>query len=616
MSEKIPEKDILSNRDNIANKNIKSLKDDILFFKEEILKNLSSLEKSFVSQKEEIRSKINGKFILYDETLTKLNNNFSELKKLVGTNDFMEEKINNLENFKNEMTKKSARNIIKLNSLEKDTTNNFYRIDKILNTSIIYPRIIGNNSKFKTFHEYIDYTINQLNSYEIFKSRIELDLTHFKSKIDKMIQSFEKKLECSINDSHQIVKNGVKENELIIKDYITGKIYDFQVKNAEFEQKINKNIEDMNAYITSYQEKIKLFDEKMEEKMNLSRFEEEKALIYQSIGKCKEDKEELVERINILEKYKESQEKNNFWNKLSERKIQRNYSGLSMFPGKHPDYDLMDLNEREKYVFSDNSINQDKNDINNQNSEGKNNINSERENNICNRKDNFTDMVNSPIINSASRIRLKKESFQKNSMTSHENNTNIYNNISKYTQNLCKPKRSLFRLRISLQDINAQFNSANIKENNDSKNVSKDYHHIPNHPLTIPKNNEKASFNNVLSYSYKNHLKNMIESKTIMKPLYIHKKGIKYLYDDLDLKDVKNQKNNNEEVIQKNKGKKGEEKKKIWERLFSQKKKRKSALNVLNNYLMNCKSHNPFKTNNKIHISRSSQNFFNKLFKS
>ena len=38
MSEKIPEKDILSNRDNIANKNIKSLKDDILFFKEEILK--------------------------------------------------------------------------------------------------------------------------------------------------------------------------------------------------------------------------------------------------------------------------------------------------------------------------------------------------------------------------------------------------------------------------------------------------------------------------------------------------------------------------------------------------------------------------------------------------
>ena len=274
------------------------------------------------------------------------------------------------------MTKKSERSNIKLNSLEKDTTNNFYRIDKILNTSIIYPRIIGNNSKFKTFHEYIDYTINQLNSYEIFKSRIELDLTHFKSKIDKMIQSFEKKLECSINDSHQIVKNGVKENELIIKDYITGKIYDFQVKNAEFEQKINKNIEDMNAYITSYQEKIKLFDEKMEEKMNLSRFEEEKALIYQSIGKCKEDKEELVERINILEKYKESQEKNNFWNKLSERKIQRNYSGLSMFPGKHPDYDLMDLNEREKYVFSDNSINQDKNDINNQNSEGKNNINS------------------------------------------------------------------------------------------------------------------------------------------------------------------------------------------------------------------------------------------------
>ena len=60
MSEKLLEKGKSSNIDNIANKNIKLLKDDILFFKEDILKNLSSIQKSFDSQKEEIRSKING----------------------------------------------------------------------------------------------------------------------------------------------------------------------------------------------------------------------------------------------------------------------------------------------------------------------------------------------------------------------------------------------------------------------------------------------------------------------------------------------------------------------------------------------------------------------------
>ena len=122
MSEKLLEKGKSSNIDNIANKNIKLLKDDILFFKEDILKNLSSIQKSFDSQKEEIRSKINGKFLLYDETLTKLNNNFSELKKLVENNNFMKEKVNNFENFKNEISKMSSENNIKLNILEKETT--------------------------------------------------------------------------------------------------------------------------------------------------------------------------------------------------------------------------------------------------------------------------------------------------------------------------------------------------------------------------------------------------------------------------------------------------------------------------------------------------------------
>ena len=626
MSEKLLEKGKSSNIDNIANKNIKLLKDDILFFKEDILKNLSSIQKSFDSQKEEIRSKINGKFLLYDETLTKLNNNFSELKKLVENNNFMKEKVNNFENFKNEISKMSSENNIKLNILEKETTNNFYRIDKILNTSIIYPRIIGFNSKFKSFHDYIDYTLNQINSYEIFKSQIELDLNNFKSKIEKMIKSIQFKIECSINDSHQIVKNGVKENELSIKDYIIAKIYDVQVKNAEFEQKINKNFEEMNSYLNSYQEKMKLFNEKIEEKINLNLFNEEKSTIYQCIdAKCKENKDELIERINKLEEYKESHEKNcSLQNKIIERKVQRNNSSLSVFPENHPEIDLIDMIEREKErerslnnIINDINIIQDKKDINVNNIEEKNNfkLEKEKENDILIKQNNFTEMNNSPILNNDNRIKLKKESIHKNSLTSHENNSNINNNFSKHTQNFEKPNKSLYKLRISLQDINAQFNSANMNENNDSKNNSKDNCYNQNRPLTIPINNEINNFNSLLSYTYKNQLKKMIESKIIIKPLCIHKKGIKYLYDDLDFKNVKKEKNNTEEVNKKIKGKKSDERKKIWERLYSQKKKRKSSLNILNNYLMSYKSHNDYKTNNRIHISRSSQNFINKLMK-
>ena len=617
MAEKINENELLTNKDNITNKDKKSIKDDIMFFKEEILKHMSSLEKSFETQKEEIRSKINGKFILYDETLTKLNNNFNELKKKVEMNDYIKEQMDILDNFKNDIKKSTAEDNIKLVMLEKDVNNNFYRIDKLLNSSIIYPRIIGFNSKFKTFHEYIDYTLNQITSFDMFKNKMEMDLNSFKSKIDKMIQSLKYKIECSISDSHQIVKNGVKENELILKEYINGKIFDLQLKDTELEQKINKYLEEITENLNSYQEKMKLFDEKIEEKMNLNSFYEEKISVYKSIEENKKEEEEIIKRINILEKYKETQEKNLLQSKSLERKIFRNYSGLNIYPGNNQEFDLLDLNEGGKITNNENVLNQEINETNvqSQNLEGNNIINSENENK--NNKGNNTNIINSPNLNNENKIKLYKENFQKNSLTSQEN-TIINNSISKYPKSIEKPKRSLYKLRISLQDINAQFNLRNIPDNNDSKNISKDLFIIHNHPLTLPINNDLANFNRILSYSYRNQLKNMLESRTIIKPLFIHKKGIKYLYDDIDIKNLKNsnkKKINTEEVHQKNKAKKIGDKKKIWERLLSQKKNRKSTTNILNNYLMNYRSHNAFKTGNKMHLSRSSQNFFDKFFK-
>ena len=617
MAEKINENELLNNKDNITNKDKKSIKDDIMFFKEEILKHMSSLEKSFETQKEEIRSKINGKFILYDETLTKLNNNFNELKKKVEMNDYIKEQMDILDNFKNDIKKSTAEDNIKLVMLEKDVNNNFYRIDKLLNSSIIYPRIIGFNSKFKTFHEYIDYTLNQITSFDMFKNKMEMDLNSFKSKIDKMIQSLKYKIECSISDSHQIVKNGVKENELILKEYINGKIFDLQLKDTELEQKINKYLEEITENLNSYQEKMKLFDEKIEEKMNLNSFYEEKISVYKSIEENKKEEEEIIKRINILEKYKETQEKNLLQSKSLERKIFRNYSGLNIYPGNNQEFDLLDLNEGGKITNNENVLNQEINETNvqSQNLEGNNIINSENENK--NNKGNNTNIINSPNLNNENKIKLYKENFQKNSLTFQEN-TIINNSISKYPKSIEKPKRSLYKLRISLQDINAQFNLRNIPDNNDSKNISKDLFIIHNHPLTLPINNDLTTFNRILSYSYRNQLKNMLESRTIIKPLFIHKKGIKYLYDDIDIKNLKNsnkKKINTEEVHQKNKTKKLGDKKKIWERLLSQKKNRKSTTNILNNYLMNYRSHNAFKTGNKMHLSRSSQNFFDKFFK-
>ena len=193
------------------------IKKDILFFKEEILKEINQFEKVILNKNKEINKNIEGKYLLIDSSINDLTNKFKEIAKLSEINTYLKEQINNWSLFKREISDISTSNTIKINFMEKDINDNIFRINKILNNSVIYPRIIGNSAKFKTFHEYIDYNLEQLSTTDNFRNKIELDLNSFKTKIDKIIQTLKLKIETSIIASHQLVQKGLKENENIIK---------------------------------------------------------------------------------------------------------------------------------------------------------------------------------------------------------------------------------------------------------------------------------------------------------------------------------------------------------------------------------------------------------------
>ena len=606
MSVKFQEIDKSKKYDNITNKDEKSLKEDIIYFKEELLKQMNILEKSFSQQKEEIRSQINGKFILYDDTIEKLNTNFSELKKLVDTNNYLKEQIDNWSHFKSDISKISTGNEIKLTLLEKETYSNFYRIDKLLSNSIIYPRIIDKNARFKNFHEFIDYVLEKISILDIFKSKIELDLQSFKVKVDKIIQGLKIKLDCSISDARQIVKNGVKENELIIKDYLTGKIYDLQVKSNEFEKKVEKKLEEFNLGLNTFDEKMKLFDEKVEEKMNIDKFGEEKNSIYYDINQCKNKDNELNNRINALEKYKATQEKNNYW---SMKSLGQKKKGSMM--NLNLGLDFMNLKNLENFKNNGNLGVQN----NESNLEVKNNNqlklnlgdDTNRLYSISENDDNSID-----VNNNKKEAKLNKIMLDKNLITSEEednNNENIINNKRKNSKKATtKSMRSLYKLRVSLKDINAQFNFANL---NDDKNKSSRDNYTQSLPMTTPISNKYINFNELFAFNYGRQLKNFFGPQTFRSPVLIKNKKIKYFDEEEEPKKVRNTDFITEGSISKNsKNKKSEESKKSWERFLSPKMKRKSDLNILDTYLVNYRSFKKNKTLNRMMMSRSYKNFF------
>ena len=607
MSVKFQEIDKSKKYDNITNKDEKSLKEDIIYFKEELLKQMNILEKSISQQKEEIRSQINGKFILYDDTIEKLNTNFSELKKLVDTNNYLKEQIDNWSHFKSDISKISTGNEIKLTLLEKETYSNFYRIDKLLSNSIIYPRIIDKNARFKNFHEFIDYVLEKISILDIFKSKIELDLQSFKVKVDKIIQGLKIKLDCSISDARQIVKNGVKENELIIKDYLTGKIYDLQVKSNEFEKKVEKKLEEFNLGLNTFDEKMKLFDEKVEEKMNIDKFGEEKNSIYYDINQCKNKDNELNNRINALEKYKATQEKNNYW---SMKSLGQKKKGSMM--NLNLGLDFMNLKNLENFKNNGNLGVQN----NESNLEVKNNNqlklnlgdDTNRLYSISENDDNSID-----VNNNKKEAKLNKIMLDKNLITSEEednNNENVINNKRKNSKKATtKSMRSLYKLRVSLKDINAQFNFANL---NDDKNKSSRDNYTQSLPMTTPISNKYINFNELFAFNYGRQLKNFFGPQTFRSPVLIKNKEIKFFdEEEEEPKKVRNTDFITEGSISKNsKNKKSEESKKSWERLLSPKMKRKSDLNILDTYLVNYRSFKKNKTLNRMMMSRSYKNFF------
>ena len=606
MSVKFQEIDKSKKYDNITNKDEKSLKEDIIYFKEELLKQMNILEKSISQQKEEIRSQINGKFILYDDTIEKLNTNFSELKKLVDTNNYLKEQIDNWSHFKSDISKISTGNEIKLTLLEKETYSNFYRIDKLLSNSIIYPRIIDKNARFKNFHEFIDYVLEKISILDIFKSKIELDLQSFKVKVDKIIQGLKIKLDCSISDARQIVKNGVKENELIIKDYLTGKIYDLQVKSNEFEKKVEKKLEEFNLGLNTFDEKMKLFDEKVEEKMNIDKFGEEKNSIYYDINQCKNKDNEFNNRINALEKYKATQEKNNYW---SMKSLGQKKKGSMM--NLNLGFDFMNLKNLENFKNNGNLGVQN----NESNLEVKNN--NQLKLNLgddTNRLDSISEIDDNSIDvnNNKKEAKLNKIMLDKNLITSEEednNNENIINNKRKNSKKATtKSMRSLYKLRVSLKDINAQFNFANL---NDDKNKSSRDNYTQSLPMNTPISNKYINFNELFAFNYGRQLKNFFGPQTFRSPVLIKNKEIKFLDEEEEPKKVRNTDFITEGSISKNsKNKKSEESKKSWERLLSPKMKRKSDLNILDTYLVNYRSFKKNKTLNRMMMSRSYKNFF------
>ena len=79
---------------------------------------------------------------------------------------------------------------IRLDNFRNDLNSNVDIIDQILKVTVIYPGVIGGISKYKTFHDFIDYLLIKCSQILTFREKRILDFKGYKTKLENIISSF------------------------------------------------------------------------------------------------------------------------------------------------------------------------------------------------------------------------------------------------------------------------------------------------------------------------------------------------------------------------------------------------------------------------------------------
>ena len=219
--------------DPIVAVNSKNVKNDILMFKNETLKDFKDAQKKVNEKYQTLNLEVKEKLDAYEQRITAYEAKILELSNLINTDKTIRDKVDDLMEFKEKTTDTMLTEKIRLDNCRNDLNFNVNRIDDILKSSVIYPAVIGGISKYKTFHDLIDYVLTQCSQNLTFREKSIIDLKGYKTKLENTISSFNSQINTLLNTTSEYTKTCVKECEERMKSIYN--LYDDRLQDARIE---------------------------------------------------------------------------------------------------------------------------------------------------------------------------------------------------------------------------------------------------------------------------------------------------------------------------------------------------------------------------------------------
>ena len=335
-------------------KNSFSVNNDMIYFKDELLKEMKK-----------IKLELSNKFIEYSSDLD------DKVKKIAGANMQLDEKIDyvsktlqdkltnlfsdkNIEHFEKSILETKDNlitNNIKIQALREELRIHTTQYEDIVRNNILYQGMIGPGCKYRNLHEFIDYLNASINNLITANNQKAADMKNFKNKIDNIFHNINSQISEIVIGYKSYVNQSIKDFHEKINNEFTA----YEEKLFEQRTLIVQGNKDIEQHLSEFNEKYKSLD-KLELNLNenkgklLENMNESNSKINETLDNFKKEIEDLKnQQIDLMKTFKEIKEKLNNTNIFNRNK----------------NYDLMNIRKYKKIDVK--SVNQFQNNINNRN---------------------------------------------------------------------------------------------------------------------------------------------------------------------------------------------------------------------------------------------------------
>ena len=230
-----------------------SIKQDILFFKNDVLRDIRRLEEKLNTKLTEQTVVNNQQYTACEKKLDLLSSRIIQVNTIVSDNELLNKKLNDFQIFKS----KVEDNLLAINSriynIEKESKEEIIKLKKLLEDNLYYPGIIGKNCEFSNFRFFIDFVLNNFKILSNFKEKIQnYDLVEFKRKINSDLQEFR----FIITDNYKNLRNLVEKFKKEYNNKLTELNNQYEIKFKNYDDKIKDFTNKINDYLHLYEQKF------------------------------------------------------------------------------------------------------------------------------------------------------------------------------------------------------------------------------------------------------------------------------------------------------------------------------------------------------------------------